>query len=214
MSSSFSLPAPIQKTHAKNNSSSCSALKVQLSQKNLRDEKDKEKEDNTHLMPPLNVVVRRPRVQTQSEPAPKTSFNVAGVSFGSSDACCRIAYFMHNKDCTFKPWIFLCERLYGYETFHAEQVTAEEIVAGALEQPRYNTLIIPGGMAEEHSNILGLVGKQQILKFIQNGGGFLGLCAGAYLCCTDISGDLSYLWGILKVSCFSSSSFLSIDWSS
>ncbi|UJR17829.1 hypothetical protein I4U23_004728 [Adineta vaga] len=53
----------------------------------------------------------------------------------------------------------------------------------------YDVLIVPGGTAILYQNLLNEQGIASIRYFVANGGGYLGLCAGAYLgSMNDISG--------------------------
>ncbi len=45
----------------------------------------------------------------------------------------------------------------------------------------YNVLIIPGGWSYDYYKELGPTGEAAIKRFVQRGGGYLGVCAGAYL---------------------------------
>jgi len=58
-------------------------------------------------------------------------------------------------------------------------VSAEEIKAGCLED--FDVLAMPGGKCAEQSGVLGPEGRLQITAFVENGGGYLGICAGAFL---------------------------------
>lgn len=56
-------------------------------------------------------------------------------------------------------------------------VSAQDIQAGCLEE--FDILIWPGGDYVSYWG-MGLEGKAAVQKFISNGGGYLGICAGAY----------------------------------
>lgn len=58
----------------------------------------------------------------------------------------------------------------------------DDIRAGKLE--RYDVLIIPGGNSIEQGSTLGNAGRQKIRKFVESGGGYVGICAGANLATT------------------------------
>lgn len=49
--------------------------------------------------------------------------------------------------------------------------------------PRYRMIYVNGGRATKHTRTMGVDGKASINKFIQNGGSYVGTCAGAYAAC-------------------------------
>jgi glutamine amidotransferase-like uncharacterized protein len=73
----------------------------------------------------------------------------------------------------------------GMQVFH---VGAEEIAGGTLAD--CNLVVVPGGGGRTESDALGEKGRQKIREFVEGGGAYLGICAGAYLC---VSG---YDWGL------------------
>lgn len=50
-----------------------------------------------------------------------------------------------------------------------------------LDQSKHQILIIPGGTARKQQEDLGSEGIKKIKEFVENGGGYVGICAGAYL---------------------------------
>lgn len=64
----------------------------------------------------------------------------------------------------------------------------------------YDVLIVPGGTARLYQKLLGEKGIASIRDFVANGGGYLGLCAGAYLAsANDITGTKNIGIGLLPV---------------
>jgi glutamine amidotransferase-like uncharacterized protein len=54
----------------------------------------------------------------------------------------------------------------------------------------YEVLLVPGGMSTDESLAIGPLGLANIMQFVAGGGGYVGVCAGAYLattvaCCPD-----------------------------
>jgi biotin--protein ligase len=45
---------------------------------------------------------------------------------------------------------------------------------------------VPGGVETNYYNDLGEDGRAKIVEYVQNGGKYLGLCAGAYFGCSKI----------------------------
>lgn len=58
-------------------------------------------------------------------------------------------------------------------------LTATEIRQGALKA--FDTLVMPGGSQDVQAYALGPRGMEQLRAFVEAGGDYLGLCAGAYL---------------------------------
>ena len=59
------------------------------------------------------------------------------------------------------------------------EVSAEEIRGGALTN--YDVVIFGGGSGSKEAESLGEAGRDEVQKFVGNGGGYVGICAGAYL---------------------------------
>ncbi|MFX1343065.1 MAG: BPL-N domain-containing protein, partial [Promethearchaeota archaeon] len=60
-------------------------------------------------------------------------------------------------------------------------IRGSDIQAGDLVN--FDVLIWPGGHYPAYWEEVGQVGKVKIQKFVANGGGYLGICAGAYWAC-------------------------------
>jgi len=70
-------------------------------------------------------------------------------------------------------------------------ITADEIRQGKLADAR--VLIQPGGSGSRQGQSLGPEGRRQIREFVQHGGGYVGICAGAYLATCDYDWSLRLL---------------------
>jgi glutamine amidotransferase-like uncharacterized protein len=75
--------------------------------------------------------------------------------------------------------------------FELTTVTAEEIRSGALDN--FDVLIQPGGSGSKQAKTLGDVGRERVKKFVAEGGGFIGICAGAYLASANYPWSLGLL---------------------
>ncbi|MEN8148720.1 MAG: BPL-N domain-containing protein [Planctomycetota bacterium] len=75
--------------------------------------------------------------------------------------------------------------------FVCRRITATEIMAGALAP--YDVVVFPGGLASTSGNALTKKGRAAVRKFVADGGGYLGVCAGAYLAATGYEWSLSIL---------------------
>jgi len=67
--------------------------------------------------------------------------------------------------------------------FAVHEVKGEAIRQGHLA--RYDVLIVPGGSGSKEAKGLGEKGRARIQEFVRKGGGYLGICAGAYLATCD-----------------------------
>ena len=75
--------------------------------------------------------------------------------------------------------------------FDAKRVLAADIRAGALED--FDVLIMPGGSGSAQANDLGDSGKERVRQFVRTGGGYVGICAGAYLASSHYDWSLSII---------------------
>jgi hypothetical protein len=64
-----------------------------------------------------------------------------------------------------------------------ELLRSEEIREGAL--PRYRMLYVPGGWASQKMTALGDRGQEEIRRFVEEGGSYLGICGGAGMATED-----------------------------
>ncbi len=77
------------------------------------------------------------------------------------------------------------------ERFELQNVTAEEIRAGKLSE--FAAVILPGGSSSSQSKALEAEGREKIKQFVKEGGGYVGVCAGAYLATCDYAWSLHIL---------------------
>ena len=62
---------------------------------------------------------------------------------------------------------------------NAKALSASQIINGELSN--FDAIIIPGGSGSKQLNNIGERGERVIKKFVNNGGGIIGICAGAYM---------------------------------
>jgi glutamine amidotransferase-like uncharacterized protein len=67
-------------------------------------------------------------------------------------------------------------------------VSENEIIEGSLKG--YDVLVVPGGLGEAQGGALGVVGRMEVRRFVESGGGYVGVCAGAYLAATGFDWSL------------------------
>jgi hypothetical protein len=58
---------------------------------------------------------------------------------------------------------------------------------------RFDVVVFSGGSGSKQGNAIGEAGRNNVREFIRNGGGYLGVCAGAYLACANFSWGLAIL---------------------
>jgi hypothetical protein len=63
--------------------------------------------------------------------------------------------------------------------FDCQLMTPAEIRAGHAR--RFDVLVFPGGKASEQSEALGADGREAVRAHLRSGGGYVGICAGAFL---------------------------------
>jgi glutamine amidotransferase-like uncharacterized protein len=77
------------------------------------------------------------------------------------------------------------------DAFLVERLKGEEIRAGKLKD--YRLVLLPGGSGSKQGNALGAEGREAVRKFVKGGGGYVGVCAGAYLATNDYDWSLHIL---------------------
>jgi glutamine amidotransferase-like uncharacterized protein len=75
--------------------------------------------------------------------------------------------------------------------FTFQTVDGEQIRNKALKE--FDVLICPGGSGSRQSKALDEAGRQAVLDFVEQGGGYVGICAGAYLASSHYSWSLGIL---------------------
>lgn len=69
--------------------------------------------------------------------------------------------------------------------FAYHKITPEDIKKNALDINNFDILIIPPGTSHTIAKNLGEIGGKKIREFIEKGGNYIGICAGAYLLLSD-----------------------------
>jgi len=89
----------------------------------------------------------------------------------------RVGLF-HEKSCCDEPEP-LARILEAIPSCNWELVTAAEAQANRLG--RFDVFIFPGGRGHRQAEALGSNGRRAVQDFVRAGGGFVGICAGAFL---------------------------------
>jgi len=99
----------------------------------------------------------------------------------------RVALF--NDDGAFGLGIpRITEQLGKTKDIKLTKVTGKEIASGALKD--FDAVIFSGGSGSKEAAAIGDAGREEVRRFVREGGGYVGICAGAYLACTGFS------WGV------------------
>lgn len=70
------------------------------------------------------------------------------------------------------------QNMFEWMSYTVQLVTSDYINNVGLDN--FDILCIPGGNMYEYSEDISSVGKENIKNFIRNGGGYIGICGGAY----------------------------------
>jgi putative intracellular protease/amidase len=58
---------------------------------------------------------------------------------------------------------------------------------------QFDVIVFPGGSGSKQARTVGPEGRKHVLAFVRQGGGYLGICAGAYLCSAHYSWSLGLI---------------------
>ncbi|WP_395752323.1 BPL-N domain-containing protein [Prosthecobacter sp.] len=75
----------------------------------------------------------------------------------------------------------------------AQVVILSEKDVATLNLSAYDVLVFPGGSGGGQSKGIGEAGLKNVRDFVRNGGGYVGICGGAYLACSNFSWGLGIL---------------------
>ena len=64
---------------------------------------------------------------------------------------------------------------------------------GTTDLKAFDVIAFPGGSGSGQSKTLGEAGLKNVREFVREGGGYVGICAGAYLACSNFSWGLGIL---------------------
>jgi glutamine amidotransferase-like uncharacterized protein len=79
----------------------------------------------------------------------------------------------------------------GAPALQVSPVSPEAIREGKLKE--FDVLIHPGGSGGGQGRALEAAGREAVRAFVRNGGGFIGICAGAYLATDDYEWSLGLI---------------------
>jgi glutamine amidotransferase-like uncharacterized protein len=105
----------------------------------------------------------------------------------------RIAIYSNGvaRDHRAEPAASLLALLKSQPDLSWERLDAAEIIDGQLRG--FDLVVFPGGIASNQATSLGILGRKKVRDYVRNGGGYLGICAGAFL------GSSTFDWGLSLV---------------
>ena len=75
--------------------------------------------------------------------------------------------------------------------FDVRRFGTRDVQDGALQQ--FDVVVFPGGSGSSQARALGQAGRDRVRRFVQRGGGYVGICAGAYLAANNYEWSLDIL---------------------
>lgn len=84
--------------------------------------------------------------------------------------------------------VTLTSILEQHEHIEITRLAAGDVQDNVLRQ--FDLVIFPGGSGSKQANAIDVVGRKNVRLFIENGGGYMGICAGGYLATSE------YTWGL------------------
>lgn len=74
--------------------------------------------------------------------------------------------------------------------FECDILVPQDVIDGKLASDGYDIVVMPGGSGSKQAKELGAAGATNVRQFVGGGGGYMGICAGAYL------GSSNYKWSL------------------
>lgn len=113
---------------------------------------------------------------------------LAATAWGQEESTKTRVAIYKDKGTTTRGPVNIEKSLQNQPGFSYTYVKASDIRAGVLA--KYDVVVLPGGTASTASKTLGEEGRKAIVDYVKGGGGYLGVCAGAYLATCRKAGDL------------------------
>lgn len=108
----------------------------------------------------------------------------------TAKAVVRVAIYDHS-DGSAKAPPALQRFLTGENGFRCVRVRPADIAEGCLKD--FDVVIVPGGSGSKQAEMLKPEGREAIRRFVERGGGYVGICAGSYLATNDYTWSLGLL---------------------
>jgi glutamine amidotransferase-like uncharacterized protein len=87
--------------------------------------------------------------------------------------------------------LWILHSLLHHSDMRLELITRQEIDAGVLDA--FDVLVIGGGTSSTQGRELGAQRREAIRQFLRSGGGYVGVCAGGFLACSERDVELQLI---------------------
>lgn len=87
--------------------------------------------------------------------------------------------------------VWIQQTLDALPDFQTALIGPDEIQSGGLS--RFDVFVVGGGLSNRQARGLGAKGREQIVRFVESGGGYVGICAGMFLASSDSDSRLHLL---------------------
>lgn len=82
---------------------------------------------------------------------------------------------------TWSEGVTAVKNMLSYQGFTYEEITYNDLNSSTQDfSSLYKAIIVPGGFSYYYNYWISKAGKERIRSFVNNGGGYLGICAGAF----------------------------------
>lgn len=150
--------------------------------------------------------LERMKIKFEIRTGLRTGSTFAAIAFYLFLSLLLISSCTHSEDNTpVRVAVFLAEKGVGPsandlidalkssndQNIEISRITSEEIRNGKLKS--VNVLVHPGGSGGGQGRDLDTLGRKAVREFIRNGGGYLGVCAGAYLATNEYPWSLNLI---------------------
>jgi len=78
-----------------------------------------------------------------------------------------------------------------------QKVSPNDIQNGILQEGNFDVVLHPGGSGSGQAKAIGEKGRENVRDFVKNGGGYVGICAGAYLASSNYPWSLNIIDAIV-----------------
>lgn len=110
----------------------------------------------------------------------------SGLAEESKSPAIRVALF--DDDGSFGKGVPRVAELLGKDSsFTLTKLKGSQIGDGTLKRETFDVVVFTGGSGSKQSKAIGEPGLVAVRQFVQEGGGYIGICAGAYLACEGFS---------------------------
>ena len=95
--------------------------------------------------------------------------------------------------------IIAFEKFLNWKRIGHHRISGADIKNGELTNDKYAIVFFPGGMAYDFFKRIGFGGVRKIRDFVNDGGGYLGICAGAYFASDSVTWEGEKIDAVLSL---------------